>query len=178
MKLSEQWFVIADTHFGHDNLALMLYRPTNYNEVIIETWNSVVNKRDVVLFLGDISFVNKQKTIEYCKQLNGRKYLIRGNHDGASDRWYKDCGFEVTEPIYRRFKDKYDNYMTVIFTHEPVLDLPDGWYNIHGHLHGNGHRGEKPTDRHFDTSVDAMNYKPRRIYSILDELNPSRKGAK
>jgi calcineurin-like phosphoesterase family protein len=167
MKLTEQWFVISDFHFGHENLCNLTLRPPNYNELIINGWNAVVGKHDSVLFLGDLSFVNKEKTIEYCNQLRGEKYMIRGNHDGASEKWYKDCGFTVIEPIYRRFKDKYDNYKTVIFTHEPVLDLPDNWYNIHGHLHGNEHRGEKPTDRHFDVSVDSVGYKPKRIYEVL-----------
>ena len=170
MKINKQWFLIADTHFGHSHLCDLTERPPEYNEMIIKGWNSVVNKKDIVLFLGDLSFVNKQKTIEYCKQLNGRKYMIRGNHDGAGDRWYQDCGFEVVEPIYKRFEDKYGNYIPVLFTHEPVLDLPQGWYNIHGHLHGNNHRGEKPTNRHFDVSIEAIDYKPKRIYEILGKL--------
>ena len=146
-------------------------RPDDYNELIIDGWNSVVGKQDLILMLGDLSFANKEKTIEYCDQLRGRKYMVRGNHDGNSISWYKDCGFTVVEPIYKRFKDKYDNYTTVLFTHIPVLDLPEKWYNIHGHLHGNNHRGEKPTNRHFDVSVEPLNYIPIKLGKILKEPN-------
>ncbi len=169
MKLTEHIFVISDLHFGHKNIVELSRRPENYNELIIEGWNSVVHKHDKVLILGDVSFVNKKKTKIYLDQLKGRKYLIRGNHDQAGEKWFKDVGFrEVLEPIYKQF-----NHHSVLFTHEPVLELPKEWFNIHGHLHGNDHRGVKPTTRHYDMSVDAVGYKPIRIHEVLKELNES-----
>lgn len=174
MKLTEQWFVVADTHFGHEKLCTLTERPENYNELIIEGWNSVVTKHDSVLFLGDLSFVNKAKTAGYCSKLKGRKWMIRGNHDSANVGWYADCGFTVVEPIFKRFKDKYDNWLSVLFTHEPVFPLPEGWINIHGHLHGNSHRGNVPDGiRHFDVGVDPLKYVPIRIYKVLDEFRQS-----
>ena len=174
MKLSEQTFVVSDLHLGHEKICELTERPPEYNELIIEGWNSVVNKHDKVIVLGDVSFVNREKTRKYLEKMKGKKYLVRGNHDGATEKWFKDVGFvEILEPIYKRFKDKYENYQTVLFTHKPVLDLPEGWFNIHGHLHGDGHRGKKPTTRHYDVSVEALGYKPMRVYEVLKELNES-----
>lgn len=172
MKLTEHIFVVSDLHFGHERICDLTGRPPEYNEMIIEGWNSVVHKHDKVLVLGDVTFVNKEKTKKYFDKLGGRKYLIRGNHDGHGEKWMKDVGFaEVLEPIYKRFKNKYDEYQTVLFTHEPVLDLPSDWYNIHGHLHDNDHRGKRPSTRHYDVSVDATEYTPMRIWEVLKELN-------
>jgi calcineurin-like phosphoesterase family protein len=172
MKITEHIHVISDLHFGHANIMELMGRPEGYNEMIIDGWNSVVNKHDKVLVLGDVTFVNKVKTKAYFDQLKGMKYLVRGNHDGHGERWFKDVGFiEIMDGQFKRFKNKYDEYQTVVFTHRPVLDLPDTWYNIHGHLHGNDHRGEHPSTRHFDVSVEPMNYKPMRIYEVLKELN-------
>jgi len=170
MKLSEHWFVVSDFHFGHKMLVENDHRPQDYENLIVSGWNSVVNKHDNVLFLGDLTFINKEKTRNYCEQLSGRKWMVRGNHDSASDRWYRDCGFSIIEPIYKEFGKKDEEPYIVLFTHEPVVDLPEGWFNIHGHLHGNDHRGEKPTDRHFDVSVDAINYVPQRIYKVIENI--------
>ena len=47
------------------------------DEYIIKQWNSSVNKNDEVYILGDLSFLDGEKTNEYLKRLNGKKYLIK-----------------------------------------------------------------------------------------------------
>jgi len=167
MKLTPQFFIISDLHLGHANIIKYCNRPKENNQMIINNWNKVVGKRDMVLCLGDLSLTNKQKTIELCSKLKGNKFLIRGNHDGQSVSWYKDCGFTVVEPIYKMFKDKYDKRYHVLFTHEPVVELPKGWFNIHGHIHAGVHRDYDLTERHFNLSVEAIDYTPKRLYEIL-----------
>ena len=49
-------------------------------EVIIENWNSCVQKNDEVYILGDMFWYNDEAP-EILKQLKGKKYLILGNHD-------------------------------------------------------------------------------------------------
>lgn len=185
MKIQPNMFLTADTHFGHHKMVDWGHRTETYNEDIVAAWNSVVHKDDVVLHLGDLTMSKKEETKRWTDQLMGTKFLIRGNHDGESDGWFRDCGFETIPASFRIFKDKYDNHYSVLFTHEPVQDLPDNWFNIHGHLHGNSHRGEKPTDRHFDVGVDAVGFTPVRLSELLshkifkvtseDELNNLKK---
>jgi len=170
MKLTPQFFLTADTHFDHEKL-VSFGRPVDFNERIIANWNRVVGKNDSILHLGDLTMTNKEKTMSYCKQLRGKKYLIRGNHDGASDTWYEDCGFTVVEPIFKIFRDKYDNWNKYLLTHEPVMELPSGWFNIHGHLHGNSHRGAVPDgNQHFDVGVDCCDFTPIRLYEVMTTL--------
>lgn len=173
MNIRPSIFLTADTHFGHEKqVNLWGKRPPQFEELIIEKWNSVVHKHDIVLHLGDLTMTNKEQTIKWTHQLNGEKYLIRGNHDEASDSWYRDCGFEVIPGAFQIFKDKYDHYFNVFFTHVPVAPLPAGdWFNIHGHLHGDHHRRmEGINDHYYDVGVDPRAYLPVRLSDVLNEF--------
>lgn len=173
MKITPSIFLTSDTHFGHSKIVTAGWgvRKETFNEDIIEAWNSVVTRDDIVLHLGDLTMANKETTLKWTSQLKGRKYLILGNHDNSSISWFKDVGFTVIPNAHKRFKDKYENWFDVIFTHEPVWNLPKGWFNIHGHLHGNMHRGRQPNEfQYFDVGVDAIGYKPKRLYELLAEI--------
>lgn len=78
-------FFIADTHLGHGNVIRFDNRPflsvEEMDAEITRRWNNRVSKQDTVHILGDFSWHNATKTIEILKQLNGRKRLIKGNHD-------------------------------------------------------------------------------------------------
>lgn len=166
MKIRPSIFLISDTHFGHQKMIDLGYRKESHNEDIIRNWNSVVSKKDVVLLLGDLTMVNKEETMKFTKRLNGRKYLILGNHDDNSSKWYKDCGFEVIPPAMYFSHTKYDEAVKVMFTHEPVLPLPVDWINIHGHLHGDNHRNIGTSSSHYDVSYDRIHI-PKPLYEIL-----------
>lgn len=172
MKLIPQTFLIADTHLFHTKLWEVWGRPKDSDDRIIKNWNKVIGKNDKVLHLGDVIFSNKEKATEVFSKLNGDKYLIRGNHDGQSETWFKDLGFTTVEPIFKRFKDKYENWINVLFTHEPVLEkLPKGWFNVHGHMHGNTHRGTLPNaEQYYDVGVDANDFTPIPLYEVLKDF--------
>lgn len=179
MRIRPSIYLTADTHFWHSRLWKDWgHRKEGFEKDLIAAWNSVIRKDDVVLHLGDLSLANKEKTKECTDQLKGKKYLIRGNHDGNTDTWYRDCGFEVIPNAYQRFKQKDGLYIHILFTHEPVIPLPylsmnESWFNIHGHLHGDSHRGIVTTDHHFDVGVDAIGFKPIPLYKALSSLcNP------
>ena len=80
-------FFTSDLHFNHKNLLhLGQGRPfktiEEHDEAIIQNWNSVVTKSDLVYILGDVSLgCPQEKLIDYFKRLNGAKHLIIGNHD-------------------------------------------------------------------------------------------------
>lgn len=170
MKIRPSIFLTADTHFGHQRIEDWCERKKSHNEDMVRKWNSVIKKQDVVLHLGDLTMTNKETTIGWTKRLKGRKYLIRGNHDGNSVSWYADCGFTVIPPSLYFIMDKYENKTYVCFTHEPIVPLPKGWFNIHGHLHGDDHRGIETSDSHFDVGVDSMGYKPIPLYDLLAQI--------
>lgn len=60
------------------------------NEYMISRWNKKVRKNDEVVILGDFSIDKGEKTNELLRRLNGRKYLIIGNHD----RFLNDKDFD------------------------------------------------------------------------------------
>ena len=101
------------------------------NEVMIERHNAVVRPQDTVYFLGDV-VINK-RYLELVKKMNGKKRLVRGNHDIFKDNEYRDVGFEQIHGV-RVFVDKF------IFSHIPLHpDCVTDRYrvNVHGHLHAN-----------------------------------------
>lgn len=129
-------FIIADTHLNHKNIIQYCNRPFSsveeMNETIIENWNKVVGKQDIVYVLGDFALCGKDKIIEVGNRLNGRKRLVLGNHDGASLETYHEAGFEY---IYNHSIILDEFY---ILSHYPQFIVPNGLYaNIFGHIHTN-----------------------------------------
>ena len=135
-------FVISDTHFGHtnswekfklaDGSPLRPFTSTEeMDETMIERWNAKVKPTDTVYHLGDV-VINK-KYLHLVSRLNGRKILVRGNHDIFGDDDYYNVGFEQIHGV-RVFVDKF------ILSHIPLH--PDCVterfrVNVHGHLHAN-----------------------------------------
>ena len=98
---------------------------------MIDRHNAKVKEHDTVYFLGDV--VINRKHLHLVKQLNGRKILVRGNHDIFKDQDYYDVGFEQIHGV-RVFVDKF------ILSHIPLHpDCVTGRFrvNVHGHLHAN-----------------------------------------
>ncbi len=136
-------FVISDTHFGHTNswekfkledgcTPLRPFTSTEeMDEAMIERWNAKVQPHDTVYHLGDV--VINRKHLNLVKRLNGRKILIRGNHDIFRDDDYREVGFEQIHGV-RVFVDKF------VMSHIPLHpDCVSGRFrvNVHGHLHAN-----------------------------------------
>lgn len=166
MKITPQTYVISDHHFFHSNIEKYAQRPPDHMELLVKRHNEVVTDNDKVLFLGDLTFSSKEKTMEMISRMKGDKYLILGNHDHHTIGWYEELGFKVSEPVYKIFANSAGAY-PVLITHEPVPYLPDTYYNIHGHIH----RGLKTdfdlTDRHYNVSCEVLDYRPKPIYEIL-----------
>ena len=79
-------YYIADLHFFHAALNERMDRRgfadvEEMNEYMIEKWNRKVRKNDEVVVLGDFSWGKAEQTEELLKRLQGRLYLILGNHD-------------------------------------------------------------------------------------------------
>ena len=96
-------FFTADTHFGHSNVIQFENRPfqtvDEMDEALVENWNRRVSPEDDIYILGDFTLKGPETANALLERLQGRKYLIRGNHDGYVDRasfhreyflWVKD----------------------------------------------------------------------------------------
>lgn len=148
-------FFTSDLHFGHKNLCQGLRGMTaeESDKLIIDNWNKVVTKRDLVYVLGDITMENQNDIPKYVSQLNGRIVLIGGNHDTKQCcDVYRKLGITVMGCL------KYKGF---ICTHIPVhpyeLEQEDRQLlrgNIHGHVHRSG-------------TIDGMEYEPKTDYGPL-----------
>ena len=112
-------FVIADTHFGHENIIKYCNRPfktvKEMDEAMIKNWNETVTNKDVVIHLGDFGIGSKEYISSIVKRLNGKKILIMGNHDNWSEQTYRDMGFHTVS----RFPILYSDFY--LCSHAPLI---------------------------------------------------------
>jgi len=122
-------WLIADTHWNHDNIATYCVRPENFTEIIMRNWKRIVQPNDSVIHLGDVAIGNRRAVRDILAELPGRKTLIRGNHDRQhSNTWWMANGFDFAcdAMIFRN----------VWLTHEPSASRAPGCdLNVHGHMH-------------------------------------------
>lgn len=152
-------FFISDLHLGHKSI--LDFSPqrggTNieeHDEWIIQQWNSVVQKCDMVYVLGDVAF--NADALKKVKRLRGQKNLIRGNHDTCGTRTYLEyfCG------IYGLIK-KHGYWMS----HAPIHpDELRGRKNIHGHTHS--HCIQLHKESYINVCVEQLNGVPISLEEI------------
>lgn len=167
-------YYISDTHFGHSNIINMCNRPftdiESMNWVLIEKWNKKVKKNDEVYFLGDFFYKCPQiKAIEILKQLNGKKYFIKGNHDKQSFLMTLKTSGLIEEA--REYKEIDDNNRMVVLFHYPLVSwngMYRGSYHLYGHVHQN--TIEPKVDRRYNVSVEVNDYEPKTLDELI-ELN-------
>ena len=167
-------WIIADTHFYHENIKRYQGRPDDFNEQIIRNWNKLVAYDDVVIHLGDVIFgLGKETRLpSLTASLPGKKILCRGNHDPKPAEWYMEHGFD--------FACDYYVYKDVAFSHAPLTPLPpqtlvsDGRpvrLNVHGHFHKGGQRQvDTPAPIHKDNYYDSAYYRENRDKYILVQI--------
>ena len=63
-------YLLSDTHFAHQNIISYSNRPfvntASMDNAIIQNWNSVIGKDDIVYFLGDFTFGDKDNIMKYA----------------------------------------------------------------------------------------------------------------
>lgn len=163
-----QTFLIADTHFSHHGVCQFLnsdgskLRPwTNTEEMdeeLVKRWNEVVRPCDKVYHLGDVAI--KKSGLKVLERLNGKKVLIKGNHDIFELKDYTKYFYDI-----RAYKvvDK------LIMSHIPIHPLSKGRFigNIHGHTHSRKvikptglFRKMKPDPFYYCVSVEQTDFRP------------------
>ena len=170
-------YFISDHHWGHKAVIWMSKRPfddiNQMNQVMIDRWNEVVGPDDEVYYLGD--FMYKMNPNDFVRRvlnnLNGKIYLIYGNHDKRNLKKYVDR-MEWIQP-YHEMSYTYEEkeYFFKLF-HYPIYSWDGMWrgsIHLHGHTHYNTH------DLYFETIGNKMNvncefldYKPKSIVDIIN----------
>lgn len=177
-------FFISDTHFGHKNIITFktgdnkplrdFASVEEMDECMVTRWNSVVKSQDTIYHLGDV--VINRKALPILDRLNGRKVLIKGNHDIFKLKDYVKYFDDI-----RAYKVMTED--GIICSHIPIHpeSLSRWKLNLHGHLHSNMIKKttsyydmeahmvkwhEIPDYRYMCISVEQINYTP----ISLDEI--------
>lgn len=131
-------FFTSDTHFCHNLMATgrgySCYE--KMNEDIINKWNSIINKKDIVYHLGDFGFKSRIDNLKHIRyRLNGKIILIVGNHD-IKNRIH-------TQPWWTDVKALYSlkiNKEIYVLCHFPMRVWDKSHYNS-AHFYGHVHTG-------------------------------------
>ena len=166
------WFT-SDTHFNHENVIEHSQRPFSslkeMETALIDNWNSVVARGDVVYHLGDFALswgAKHAETIDnILSSLNGNKILIRGNHDRKevynNKRWsavfdLKEIKVDIGEAVRKK----------ITLCHYSMRTWPSmhhGAWMLFGHSHGNL---PDPGGLTMDVGVDCWDFKPISIETV------------
>jgi len=167
-------FFTADTHFNHKSIIEACYRPFKnvwaMNSFMVEKWNEVVSKGDVVYHLGDFALPNKgdgHEIEDIIDKLAGTIILILGNHDERNLRKkHLEKFAKVVDLDYIKLVDNGNSYRAML-CHYPMKTWRascHGSWHLHGHSHGN------LPDYGFamDVGVDVHNFYPISEREIID----------
>ena len=104
------------------------------NETIISNWNRVVGPEDIVFHLGDFCLGGSAEWVNVLNRLNGKIYLISGNHDIKNLRQNYTKYFELIVMQMYIEVDKQKIYLN----HCPFLCYGgsyNGTWRLFGHVH-------------------------------------------
>lgn len=171
-------FVISDLHLGHKNIIKLCNRPfktlEEMDNTIINNWNKVVSKEDIVYVLGDFAYkgLNAEK---YLDELNGNIILIRGNHD-------KYIRHNKVKAVYD-YKEIEVDGVKYILSHYPMISWNGQYRNsihLYGHVHTSGSEWEFPKlpnsysvccEFHDYIPIEITKLKPKEFKDEVEKLN-------
>lgn len=177
-------YFVGDLHLGHAGIITFnddngkKIRPfatiEEHDETLINNINSVVKPEDRLYFLGDI--VINRRHIAQIGKINGRKKLIKGNHDIFKLSDYTPYFEDVS--AYRIYPNS-----GIICSHIPVhpSQLEHRFVlNVHGHLHHNiitnntmNYSGEievLPDRKYFNICPEHTNYMPVSYDELVSQI--------
>lgn len=167
-------YFTSDLHFYHEKIIQHTNRPfasrEEMNKKLIQNWNKRVKDFDEIYILGDLTMKGASYAEEVLTQLNGKKYLIRGNHDRFINQ--PDFNPNLFVWIKEYAELTYQNQRFILF-HYPIQEW-NGFFRGSIHLHGHQHNHsdynyenlEKGLKR-FDVGVDANEMEPVSVEDIL-----------
>ena len=157
-------YVLADLHLGHKNIYKFRTQPDGtrflngkeHDEYVMDMWSDCLPKNCLVYVLGDICF--NQEGLKKFKRLHGTKHIVLGNHDIPIQNFLPFC--HVVPMVSKTILGVH-----CIMTHIPIhfTQLERWTFNIHGHIHGQ----QDVSERHINTSLEAIGFMPREIEELV-----------
>ena len=177
MKPEFNIHVISDNHLRHEAINKLCHRGfrnlAEMDKTQIQRWNQTVKPHDLVIHVGDYVWTQGESAsiAEIIKSMNGRKVLIRGNHDRKSYAWYLANGIDF---ICEKCTWDY-NGKSILFIHNPnkvtAEELKNHKYIIHGHQHNSTpFLTKKNKTTIINVSVEHLKYTPISLTTLLHRL--------
>lgn len=165
------WFT-ADLHFLHKKIVDICNRPISvedHDEWLLARINERVGKKDTLYILGDVAMGSKAKTEPLLHRMNGKKFLILGNHDKNihmstvfQEIWVRR-NFNFNSPSYPNIH--------IVLDHFPLASWErkvHGAMHLHGHTHARFDNSRNGLS--FDIGVDNNNYYPLNLEEVMDRF--------
>lgn len=149
--------------------------------LIKDVFNAYVGKKDTVYILGDVSLAKRSDAEKFIDRLNGRKFLILGNHDRNIDT---STRFEQITQIKDFTYSKFGLNIHIVLCHYAMLS----WnrkvhrsFHLYGHSHG---RLQQNDNLSYDVGIDnrlgiagiSSWCKPLNLYEICLIMAEKEKG--
>lgn len=176
--MSGRTWLYADPHFFHAGVTRFTRHdgsplrpwddPDKMGEEMIRWYNELVHPNDRVYILGDVA-MNRRALDRSVPRLNGRKVLVKGNHDIDKLSYYSQYFDDIRAYVVKK---------GFIMSHVPIHPGSLGRWglNIHGHLHANAvdlmgcaKPGMCPDLRYACVSVEHTDFRPILLDTILKE---------
>lgn len=178
-------WLTSDLHLMHSKS--FLWEPRGFSsteemcEAIVERWNSVVDKGDLVYNLGDIALSDTDAAIPYLQRLNGYQVWLRGNHDSDNrvNKVLDAC------PNIHLLGGLNSSYATIIksgkwrfyLSHYPTLTgnfdekhLNHCLISLHGHTHQQANFLQPNNPFLYHVGLDSHNCYPVNLEEIKAEI--------
>jgi|WetSurMetagenome_2_1015567.scaffolds.fasta_scaffold242449_2 calcineurin-like phosphoesterase family protein len=163
----KQYFT-SDTHGNHLKMAQLRGFTTleEHENLIIENWNKIVQKKDEVYHLGDFCFGSHDIVRSYRAKLNGKIFLILGNHDYAN-RLRNLPGLFTWVGDTKEIKINHHPTFLSHFGHRVWSKSNYNSWHLYGHSHGK----LAPYGKSFDVGLETHDYKVWSVDEIVAKMD-------
>ena len=159
-------FVTGDHHYGHKNILKYCNRPFQslweHDTTLIDAWNNVVGKKDVVYYLGDFSLGRTSFVIDIFDQLNGIIHLLYYPYHHDANWGRKKIEIVNMDKVLPIVVLEVPNI--IIMCHYP-FEIWDRKHYGSLHFHGHSHGMLPKISNRLDVGVD-------NAYKLLGEYRP------
>jgi len=178
-------YFTADTHFFHANILKHCperpYFGTDesvlHDEWLVDLWNNIIQKKDIVYIVGDFAFGNKERVMKLLGKLYGKKHLIVGNHDASSSKLpnYFESMQQIKDLTFKTSVFPFlEKEFSVSLCHYPLVSWNRKNYGacmVHGHCHGRIDEYNRSTgDLRVDVGIDGTLARECGGFISLEEL--------
>ena len=157
-------WIWSDLHLGHEHSRSVFGRPfptaAAVDEAMMGAWYEQVSEGETIICLGDVTVDGEALAHhqEWWRKAPGAKWLVLGNHDVDPVNQIRPVEVDRTAVTLYAAGDP-----PLLLTHVPLLQVPQGAVNVHGHVH----EQESPTrNRHVNVSVEQLDYRPARLSEV------------